>query len=272
MTIRRSLFMEKANKFAPDPPIPEAWAAVQSIQEPWSQILARCQDGSYKDVYSLGDTKVCSFSDEGLTLMHIVGIDIDNKADGSGKAPITWMEQHVLKTAYQWGSIRIGVSQQGGSPDGYGGAPISTKVENLISKLQPELQKGIVSVTKDYNTIEPPAYGTRQPITGRKYGDFKIWIPTCHGEVVTGYESASALGQYYPTPKYSNIPTFLAAGESPTGDLVGGAWFRDIRELGTTYVGSTQYYNVPTIYIKTGIVSSTYSWEKSLPIFPCFCT
>lgn len=261
--------MEKANKFAPDPPIPEAWAAVQSIQEPWSQIIARCQDGSYKDVYSLGDTKVCSFSDEGLTLMHIVGIDIDNKADGSGKAPITWMGQYALKTAYKWGSIRTGVYVQDGSPGGYGESLIRPKVEALISKLQPELQDGIVAVTKTYNTMTPQS-GSPAPREGVERGDFKIWIPAYHGDLATG--EMGPTGQYAKTPKYSNAPVVRPYGESPTEETTSNVWCRDMQGLIDIYIERIRYYRVPYIYIRSGKGFTAYSWEKTYPIVPCFCT
>ena len=38
--------------------------------------------------------------DEGSISMQIIAFDGDNKADGSGKAPITWFSQQVLPTPH----------------------------------------------------------------------------------------------------------------------------------------------------------------------------
>lgn len=81
----------------------------ESISDDWSTILA---NPNYSTDYSIGDTKEITVNGE-KHLMEIVGFDLDDKADGTGKAKISWLmkgvldEQHVMEPsakAVDWGT------------------------------------------------------------------------------------------------------------------------------------------------------------------------
>ena len=71
----------------------------ETITDTWEEIFAAEADGSYKTKYSIGDTKIINLGPEGNVCMQIIGFDKDDKADGSGKAPISWLSEQLLATS-----------------------------------------------------------------------------------------------------------------------------------------------------------------------------
>lgn len=74
----------------------------ETITDTWDQIFEHEASGDYATRYSVGDKKVIDLGTEGKLAMQIVGFDKDAKADGSGKAPITWIARELLKTSKRW--------------------------------------------------------------------------------------------------------------------------------------------------------------------------
>ena len=70
----------------------------QTIPDTWAEIFAAEADGTYKDKYHVGDMKKLDLGEEGIVVMRIVGFDKDDLADGSGKAPISWVAATAPKT------------------------------------------------------------------------------------------------------------------------------------------------------------------------------
>lgn len=65
----------------------------------WAGVFANIDNGSYASVYKVGDTVPLDLGSEGLVNMQIAAFDADDLADGSGKAPISWISKEVLATA-----------------------------------------------------------------------------------------------------------------------------------------------------------------------------
>ena len=72
------------------------------IQDDWETIIENIHSGDYKTKYQLGDYKPLDMGTEGILNMQLVGIEVDDKADGTGKAPTTWLSKEVLKTKQKW--------------------------------------------------------------------------------------------------------------------------------------------------------------------------
>ena len=70
----------------------------ESISDTWPEIIANVSNGTYSTKYQVGDTKKIDLGTEGEVIMTIVGIDADDLADDSGKAPITWISKQLLET------------------------------------------------------------------------------------------------------------------------------------------------------------------------------
>ena len=68
------------------------------ILDSWEQIFEAIDSGDYKKIYKIGDCKLLDLGPEGQVHMQIAAFDADDRADGKGKAPITWISRELLKT------------------------------------------------------------------------------------------------------------------------------------------------------------------------------
>lgn len=75
---------------------------VEEITDSWEDIIAACQNGTYKNKYKLGMYKYMSLGTATGVNMQIAGIDVDDKADGSGKAPLSWVSKELYPNAHRW--------------------------------------------------------------------------------------------------------------------------------------------------------------------------
>ena len=71
-----------------------------TIADSWVEIIMACADGTYADKYSVGDTKILDLDTESVC-MQIAAFDADDKADGSGKAPISWISKQLLADSHR---------------------------------------------------------------------------------------------------------------------------------------------------------------------------
>lgn len=69
---------------------------VAEISDSWEVILAACADGTYSQKYKVGNYKPLDLGSKGTVNMQIAGFDVDDLADGTGKAPVTWMSRELL--------------------------------------------------------------------------------------------------------------------------------------------------------------------------------
>lgn len=74
------------------------------IADDWDTILANVQNGTYKDVYKVGNYKPLALESGKVLDMQIVGFDVDQKADGTGTAPISWVSRKALPNAIRYNS------------------------------------------------------------------------------------------------------------------------------------------------------------------------
>lgn len=65
----------------------------------WETVFKTIEAGTYKDFYKVGDCIPLDLGSEGIINMQIVAFDKDDLADGSGKAPISWLSEQLLNTS-----------------------------------------------------------------------------------------------------------------------------------------------------------------------------
>lgn len=82
---------------------------VKEITDSWEEIIAACEDGSYATKYKIGNYKPLDLGSEGVVNMQIAGKDVDDLADGSGKAKISWISKELLKTRHRYNTSEISV-------------------------------------------------------------------------------------------------------------------------------------------------------------------
>lgn len=66
------------------------------IEDSWDDILAAIDDGSARERYPVGATKALDLGGFGTIRMQLAGFDLDDRADGSGKAATTWIALDLL--------------------------------------------------------------------------------------------------------------------------------------------------------------------------------
>ena len=151
----------------------------ETITDSWETILA---NENYATDYSIGDTKYLDLGTEGKHLMEIVAFDTDDKADGSGKAKITWISKDLLATTHVMNNTNT-------TSGGWESSGMRTYLKNTIKPLIPEtVRNAIVPVTKVSST-----YGSTVVKDGQTTTD-DVWIPG-NGEIFnnTTYETTGAV-------------------------------------------------------------------------------
>lgn len=123
----------------------------------WSAVNAAVADGTYRDVYKLGDLVPLDLGDEGVVNMQLVAFDADDKADGSGKAATTWISENLLHNDTFTNPAR-GAWDGSGYPEGTGGiggwekSRFRTYIqETIMPKIPEDVRSIIKEVTKTQN-------------------------------------------------------------------------------------------------------------------------
>ena len=133
----------------------------ETITDSWEEIIAACADGTYSTKYSVGDTKLLNLGSEGFVAMQIAAFDVDTLADGSGKAPISWISEQLLKTLHRMNPERAtnsdGTYQEGTGV--IGGWEKSEMRSYLIDTIKPSIPSGVSNAIKPVTKTQP-AYNT----------------------------------------------------------------------------------------------------------------
>lgn len=128
----------------------------KEITDTWEEIFAAEADGTYKEKYQVSDYKPLDLGSEGIINMQIAAFDTDDLADGSGKAPITWIAQNPLYNKHRMNPKYIenedGTYQEGtGAVDGWGKCELRDYLANTIKNLFTEsVRVQIKEVNKGY--------------------------------------------------------------------------------------------------------------------------
>lgn len=161
---------------------------VKEITDSWETILANENPSA---TYSIGDTKEIDLGTEGKHLMEIVAFDEDDKADGSGKAKITWISKYLLDTTYKINSTEKTVDGETGF--GIGGwehCDLRSYLNTDIKAAMPTaVRNGIVSVTKTQSVYKNGVLTKNGQTTTDD-----IWIPSVreYKQSNTDYETTGA--------------------------------------------------------------------------------
>jgi hypothetical protein len=184
----------------------------QTITDSWSEIFAAEQDGTYSTKYSIGDTKMLDLGTEGKHLMEIVAFDTDDKADGSGKAKITWISKDQLNTTQKMNASQKTVDGETAyTAGGYEHSDMRAYLKDTVKPLIPEtVRNAIVPVTKIQSTYTDGALVKNGQATTDD-----VWIPSDH-EVGfgTGYETTGAVYSSKFTNNASRIKKRMGSAEN----------------------------------------------------------
>ena len=214
----------------------------ETITDSWEQIIAACADGTYKTKYSVGDTKIIDLGSEGTVCMQIVAFDADTLADGTGKAPISWVSEQLLASKHRMNPAEegsIGNYTEGtGAIGGWEKCEMRTYLRETVKLLIPEtVRTAIKLVNKTQGSVGTTGSWAWQNTTD------DVWIPS-NPEVY----GASSL--YYPFFQDANEKRMKKwADKTYTADW----WNRSVPQYTTTKFDARNQNGVGRSYAAEGI-------------------
>ena len=187
----------------------------ESITDTWSQIIANVSNGTYSTKYHIGDTKKIDLGTEGEVIMTIVGIDADDLADNSGKAPITWISKQLLKTSHRMNPSYSSGTEGTGSLGGWEKTEMRSYLKETVKPLIPETVRNAIKPVKKYSRI----YNVSDSAVNDVLTTEDVWIPSYKEVFGSGLET---LG-----PTYSaTFPDNTSRIKSKAGSSAGWWWLR----------------------------------------------
>lgn len=152
---------------------------VTEITDSWDEILASVANGTYKQKYKVGNYKPLDLGTEGVVNMQIAGIEKDDLADGSGKAPLTWISKELLLKKQSMNSTSCKTESDGSYIEGTGAiggwekshlrAYLIETVKPLIPELVRAAIKTVIKTQTAYNTS---GYSFKQTTQD------DVWVPS----------------------------------------------------------------------------------------------
>ncbi|MBE6987522.1 MAG: hypothetical protein E7432_01930 [Ruminococcaceae bacterium] len=152
--------------------------------DPWVDVFAAIDDGTYKTKYAIGDTVPLDMGSEGMINMQIAGFDVDTLADGTGKAAITWISKKSLATSKQMNPTRAGstgaYTEGTGAIGGWEKSVLRAYMNDTLKPMIPDkVRSRIEAVTKTHNAYDTAGSEFQQTTTD------EVWLPS-KTEVTSG--------------------------------------------------------------------------------------
>lgn len=155
---------------------------IAEITDSWETIIANIENGTYATKYKIGNYKPLDLGTEGTVNMQIVGKDIDELADGSGMAPLTWIAMELLKTSHKMNTTQTSVG-------GWGSTNMRTYLKNTVMPLIP------LNVRKAICTVNKSAVGYKSATSHKLMNTTDdVWIPSI-SEVERGFSTGEGDSQ-----------------------------------------------------------------------------
>lgn len=160
----------------------------------WTALFVAMDNDTYATKYSVGDLIPLDLGDEGAINMQIVAFDMDDLADGSGKAKVSLISKELLNTSHRMNAYLSGSSTNGyvegtGSIGGWEKSEMRSYMKETLKPLIPEaVRSRIATVTKTQ-----PAYDTTDTSVTQTTQD-DVWVPS-HDEL---YSSSGLYRSVFP--------------------------------------------------------------------------
>ena len=146
----------------------------------WDEVIAATKNGKYKN-FEIGAMKELDLGTEGIVHMQIVGIDADELADGSGKAPLTFISKESLNTSHGMNATNTSA----------GGWEASEMRAYLIDSVKPLIPANIALEIK---TVKKYSYRKDTGVANAETTD-DVWIPSARE--IFGGTNYETLGCFY---------------------------------------------------------------------------
>lgn len=198
----------------------------------WDQVIASTKTGKYKS-FTVGDMKELDLGTEGIVHMQIVGIDVDDLADGSGKAPLTFISKELLNTSHRMNATNTNAG-------GWEASEMRTYLKGTVKPLIPSTVATNIKEVKKYSC----RYDGK--IKNAETTD-NVWIPSTREVNVTNAKETSG-------PVYSSLfPGDTSRIKTNIGTISPSLWW--LRS--DNFSGASGFYTVKTSGSATAYGSST---------------
>lgn len=213
-----------------------------TITDTWEEIFQHIAEGDYATRYSIGDTMSLNLGPEGYINMQIAAFDADELADGSGKAPITWISVQHLKTAHRMNATDTNTG-------GWEASEMRTYLRGTVKPLIPSTVAAQIKEVKKYSYHN---IGSANALTTDD-----VWIPS-YREVNLG-PSRETTG-----PNYATLfPDAASRVKTKTGETRASIWW-----LRSAYSTSADSFGYVRTSGSSSIAYASYEYGVTLG----FCT
>ena len=140
------------------------------IADSWEEIIAHIDDGTARQRYAIGAYKFLDLGALGTINMQLAGFDLDNLADGTGKAPTTWIAKECLPEGHRWHPEGKGMD------GGWANCELRSYLyDTALPAMPPSLKNRLVSIKKSQQ------YGSNEQQT-----EERVWVPDFNEVFGTG--------------------------------------------------------------------------------------
>ena len=144
----------------------------------WDVVAKTIAEGTYKDVYKIGDTVPLDLGSEGVINMQIAAFDTDVLADGSGTAAISWIGKELLATPHRMNPNNT-PNSDGTYPEGTGSIGGWEKCE-MRAYLQESIKPRIPDIVRNHLVAVSKTHPANNQ-AGKKVSQTTaddVWIPS----------------------------------------------------------------------------------------------
>ena len=224
--------------------------APMELSDTWEEIAEAGHDGTYKARYRIGDTKELDMGSEGVITMKLVAMDEDELADGSGKAPMTWVADELLKSEHNMNSVDT-------NEGGWEASEMRAWLRGTVLPLMPEeVRDNIREVTK-YSY----SYEEQKGVTSKD----TIWIPSVREVFPAGYDDWTDDSREKEGVSYTSVFTDDETRKRSRDGESGASWWW----LRSVYADS-HFTNFNYVYTDGSIDELSALYEGGVVVGFCF--
>ena len=114
------------------------------IADSWEEIIAHIDDGTAPQRYAIGAYKPLDLGALGTVNMQLAGFDLETLADGTGKAPTTWIAKECLPEGHRWNP-----EGKGAEEGGWANCELRSYLyDTALPAMPPSLKNRLVTIIK----------------------------------------------------------------------------------------------------------------------------
>ena len=143
------------------------------IPDSWEEIIAAIDDGTAQRRYAVGAYKPLDLGQFGIINMQLAGFNLDDRADGNGKAATTWLAKEILSETHRWNPEQDDNKEGTGTIGGWAKCELRKWMNERVRPAIPvNVRDRLVSVKKSQKCYDTNRNWIQQTTEDR------IWIPS----------------------------------------------------------------------------------------------